>query len=65
MGIFGKASSYLGIDLGSASTKIVELGLEKGRPKLITYGYAEETTDFLRSSKIEITEKMAGTLRKL
>jgi len=65
MGIFSGSKSFIGVDLGSSSVKIVELGLEKGRPKLITYGYAEETSDLLRSSKIEISDKMAKTLRKI
>ncbi len=64
MGIFSGSKSFIGVDLGSSSVKIVELGLEKGRPKLITYGYAEETSDLLRSSKIEISDKMAKTLKK-
>lgn len=33
--------SFLGVDIGASSIKVVELGLEKGRPKLLTYGYSE------------------------
>lgn len=32
---------FLGVDVGSSGFKIVELGGEKGRPKLMTYGYSE------------------------
>lgn len=42
MGIFSSAPrSYMGIDIGSVSIKIVELTKEKGRPKLVTYGFSE------------------------
>lgn len=36
-----KTKSFLGVDIGASSIKVVELGLEKGRPKLLTYGYSE------------------------
>lgn len=40
---FGKkqTKNYLGIDIGAAGVKIVELMNEKGRGRLITYGYSE------------------------
>ena len=40
---FGKKPSknYLGIDIGAGGVKIVELMNEKGRGRLITYGYSE------------------------
>ncbi len=44
MGLFSKTpskQSYLGIDIGSAGIKLVELMNEKGRARLITYAYAE------------------------
>ncbi len=34
--------SYLGVDLGATSIKIVELQDEGGRPRLLTYGYTEQ-----------------------
>lgn len=33
--------SVLGVDLGSSSVKVVEMVAEQGRPRLLTYGYAE------------------------
>lgn len=43
MGLFGgsKKQSYLGVDLGSGGIKVVELLNEKGRSRLMTYGYSE------------------------
>lgn len=43
MGFFGgtKSKTFLGVDLGASSIKVVELANEKGRARLMTYGYAE------------------------
>ncbi|NCN07613.1 pilus assembly protein PilM [Candidatus Falkowbacteria bacterium] len=42
MGIFSSKSSYLGIDIGTSSIKIIELSNFKGRPRLVTYGFIEK-----------------------
>lgn len=63
MSLFSGTKSYLGVDLGSAAIKVVELSLEKGHPKLVTYGYIEETSDLLRTSKTEIKDKVAESLK--
>lgn len=43
MGLFGKKQpkSFLGVDIGASSIKVVEFEARKGRPALMTYGYAE------------------------
>lgn len=43
MGLFGssKSKTFLGVDIGGSSIKVVELLHEKGRAKLMTYGYLE------------------------
>ncbi len=43
MSLFGKSKKggVLGVDIGANSIKVVELVNEKGRAKLMTYGYAE------------------------
>ncbi|MBI5370143.1 type IV pilus assembly protein PilM [Candidatus Uhrbacteria bacterium] len=43
MALFGKAKKggTLGVDIGANSIKLVELGSERGRAKLLTYGYGE------------------------
>ncbi len=43
--LFGKPSSYLGVDLGAGGVKIVELKREKKRPVLFTYGFTSEEQD--------------------
>lgn len=42
MGIFSSKSSYLGIDIGTSSIKVIELSNFKGRPRLVTYGFIEK-----------------------
>lgn len=44
MGLFTTQSSYLGIDIGSASIKIVELKKTGGKIKLESYGFSENDT---------------------
>ncbi|HBP00582.1 MAG: Type IV pilus assembly protein PilM [Candidatus Uhrbacteria bacterium GW2011_GWF2_41_16] len=43
MGWFGGSTkkSFLGVDIGSSGIKVVELLNEKGRARLLTYGYSE------------------------
>lgn len=43
MGLFGhkQPKSFLGVDIGASSIKVVEFEGKKGRPLLMTYGYAE------------------------
>jgi type IV pilus assembly protein PilM len=43
MGLFGgkKQNTFLGVDIGASSIKVVELSNQKGRAKLMTYGYGE------------------------
>ncbi|PIT93434.1 hypothetical protein COU00_04425, partial [Candidatus Falkowbacteria bacterium CG10_big_fil_rev_8_21_14_0_10_43_11] len=48
--IFKKSQSFLGIDIGKTSVKIVEMKKIKGRPTLINYGYSEENEDFAKKN---------------
>jgi len=53
MSLFSSSKSYLGIDLGSASLKLVELKSDRGRARLVTYGFyerplGEEVTESLK-----------------
>ena len=47
MGIFSSTNSYLGIDIGTSSIKMVELESFKNQAKLKTYGYADIATNVL------------------
>ncbi len=57
MSIFSSNTSYLGIDIGTSSIKIVELKKEGSKVKLVTYGFSEslqgvEQADVKQISKI-------------
>lgn len=43
MRLFGKkqAKSYLGVDIGASGIKLVELAAERGRARLLTYGFTD------------------------
>ncbi len=57
--------SYLGIDIGTSSIKIVELANQNGQPALVTYGFAEVETDLVRSNNPATTLKAAKVLEAL
>ncbi|MFA6307211.1 MAG: pilus assembly protein PilM, partial [Patescibacteria group bacterium] len=50
MGLFSSSTSYLGIDIGTSSIKMVELENFKNQAKLKTYGYADVSINVLSSS---------------
>ena len=50
MGLFSSSTSYLGIDIGTSSIKMVELENYKNQAKLKTYGYADIAINVLSSS---------------
>lgn len=61
---FGKKpESYLGIDIGGVSLKLVELKNEKGRAKLVTYGYLEKEFAILRTGEKAIKDEMIRCLK--
>lgn len=59
----GKSESYLGIDIGGASLKLIELKNEKGRAKLVTYGYLEKEFSLLRSEEKEVKEQIVQSIK--
>lgn len=68
MGFFGlgKKKSFLGVDIGSTSIKLVELSRESGVPVLLTYGYAERALgDIVKGDPKIILTKIAKLLKKL
>jgi len=60
MGFFSKTHSYLGVDLGTGSVKIVELANAAGQAKLVTYGFAELPVDEV---KFEVHDTIARTAK--
>lgn len=63
MGIFGKKKiSYLGVDLGVGGVKVVELRNEKGRARLVTYGFTERLPD---AQPLNLVDDPVGTANLL
>lgn len=57
--------SYLGVDLGATSIKIVELKDEGGRPRLLTYGYSEQASGYPEKEFTETPEKAIDLIKKI
>ena len=66
MGLFSKENlNYLGVDIGSAGIKVVELKNEGGRPRLITYGYVDEAIKMSHDSTKEEQAKNVALLKSI
>lgn len=65
MGLFRNQESYLGVDIGSANIKVVELKNERGRPRLLTYGFVEQSTDIIKTNSQEETKRVALLLKAI
>lgn len=55
----------MGVDIGTASIKLVELESWHGKPKLVTYGYADIVSDVIHSKSPEAQAKIARSLKKV
>ncbi len=65
MDLFAKKHSYLGVDLGTGSIKVVELSNVAGQARLETYGFAElpeGDVKFNAHDKIERTAQALGDI---
>lgn len=60
--LFKKGQSYLGVDLGSGSVKIVELEKAGGKAKLLTYGLIDEANDVVKSDAEEVKKRAAALI---
>ncbi|MFH1610952.1 MAG: type IV pilus assembly protein PilM [Patescibacteria group bacterium] len=66
MQLFGsKSLSYLGVDIGNAGIKIVELKNENGRPRLVTYGYADFPVSSTINKHQETEVEIASLIKKI
>ena len=61
MSLFFASESYLGIDIGSSSIKVVEIKKEGGKVKLLTYGFSENLNDLDQANP----KKIAATINKI
>ncbi len=60
-----KLGNFVGIDLGTASIKLVELSGKEGEPRLVTYGIAERSGDIVRNNLAEEINIVIGLLQRL
>ncbi len=67
MGLFGRkqAKSFLGVDIGASSIKVVEFEVKKGRPMLMTYGYAEIPTQEAGDSLFDQPKRTGELLARI
>ncbi|MFH1366938.1 MAG: type IV pilus assembly protein PilM [Patescibacteria group bacterium] len=65
MALFGGKKSYLGLDLGTSSLKLVELSGGSGEPRLITYGFIEEPTDIIKADSQAAQARTVKLLKEL
>ena len=65
MTLFSKNKSIIGIDIGADSVKMVELVKEQGKPKLVTYGVAEDSIDIVRDNSPESTAKLVYIIKQI
>ncbi len=67
MSLFGKKKrkSFLGVDIGASSIKVVEFEAKKGRPLLMTYGYAEIPADEAAESLFDQPKKTGELLARV
>ena len=68
MGLFSSSpasASYLGVDIGYAGIKLVELKNEKGRARLATYAYANIPSESLEQSLLTDPAGTAELIKKM
>ncbi|MBI4089818.1 MAG: type IV pilus assembly protein PilM [Candidatus Kerfeldbacteria bacterium] len=65
MALLGSKASYLGVDIGTSSVKVVEFRNEGGRPKLVTYAFIERPTNVVKLDSAQEQGLVATALRDL
>lgn len=63
MALFQRKKNFLGIDIGTSSIKVVELKNEAGRPKLVTYGYIEQSGDIIKNDTPQAQARVASLVK--
>ena len=60
-----KKQSYLGIDMGGSSLKLVELKNTNGRSQLVTYGYLDEIPNLVKDESAAAQKEIGVLLKHL
>ena len=65
MGLFTSGSKrFVGVDIGTASLKVVELEARGGKAHLVTYGITQIPNDLIRSESDTVVEDLSKALRE-
>jgi type IV pilus assembly protein PilM len=65
MSTFNPKQSYVGIDLGSSAIKVVQMGDDNGRPRLMTYGYIEQHFDVIKNDTPNAIAAATNALKQI
>ncbi len=66
LGLWGKKKSFLGVDIGTSSIKVVELAAGSNRvPRLVTYGRAEDASNITKVDSEEDIRRLVVTLQEV
>ncbi len=65
MATFNPKQSFLGVDIGTSGIKVVQLGLDNQRPRLMTYGYVELPTDIIKNDSAASRTVVVSALKSL
>ncbi|MFW0838072.1 MAG: pilus assembly protein PilM [Candidatus Komeilibacteria bacterium] len=65
MGLFSKTKTYVGVDVGTASIKLVQLTHDGKNIKLDTFGYVDVANDIIHDNTPESKTKLISVLKSL
>ncbi len=65
MATFNPKQSYIGIDIGTSSIKVVQLGDDNGRPRVMTYGYLEQHSDIIKNDSLASQQALSAALKSI
>ncbi len=63
--LIGSKASYLGVDIGTSSIKLVECRNQGGQPRLVTYAFLERPTNIIKSDSLQEQTEIATAIREL
>jgi type IV pilus assembly protein PilM len=65
MSLFSSSNNYIGVDIGTSSVKMVELGKKGNRVELVTYGYSETIKEGFSDDWLKDAEYVARVIDKI
>lgn len=65
MASFNPKQSFVGVDIGTSGIKVAQLGLDGQRPRLMTYGFIEQSSDIVKNDSPASREAAVNALKTL